>query len=288
MSAVRAEWLFHKRRNLRLKAVILRRRLRAGVTDPLYVALSRRRPYVYDSSRYVGTFLDETDDGGDGGDEVPNVIWCFWTSDNEMSPARRDSLSRIVEMNSRSRAVLVTPDNLDEHLVASARLHPAYQNLSAVHRSDYLRCYFMHLVGGVYLDVKAPRHPAWPALEFIRGERDCWAVGYPEISSALCAQLPGALGRDVRRRYHELIGCGAFIMRPGTALTSAWYAEVHRRLDRRAASLAASPGNLRGTNPGYPVRWTELVGDVVHPLCLRYHDRIVQYEGLRPILTDYR
>ena len=33
-------------------------------------------------------------------------------------------------------------------------IHPAYNFLSNIHRSDYLRCYFMHILGGGYADIK--------------------------------------------------------------------------------------------------------------------------------------
>jgi hypothetical protein len=33
-------------------------------------------------------------------------------------------------------------------------LHPAFKYLSYVHKSDYLRSYFMHFYGGGYADIK--------------------------------------------------------------------------------------------------------------------------------------
>ena len=50
----------------------------------------------------------------------------------------------------------MTPANLQDWVVAGHPLHPAYNDLSLVHRSDYLRAYLLHHHGGGYCDLKRP------------------------------------------------------------------------------------------------------------------------------------
>ena len=56
--------------------------------------------------------------------------------------------------------LLVTPDDLAAYVLPEHPLHEAYEGLSFVHRSDYLRCYFLNFHGGGYADIK-PFHTGW-------------------------------------------------------------------------------------------------------------------------------
>lgn len=113
-------------------------------------------------------------------------------------------------------------------------------------------------------------------------------LGYTENASYLAAQLPGRLGRDLRHYYNLLIGTNAYILRPGTPLTQEWYAELLRRMEKSARALAKSPGvDSRGRNPGYPLRYTELLGDIFQPLVLKYHDRVLHDERIKPVFRGY-
>ena len=53
-------------------------------------------------------------------------------------------------------------------------------------------------------------------------------------------------------------------------------------MDRWAAALANAPGNTFGTNDGYPVPWTAVQGDVFHPLCLKYDERVLIDDRFSP------
>lgn len=65
-----------------------------------------------------------------------------------------------------------------------APLHKAFQYLSPVHKSDYLRAYFMHFYGGGYADIKHI-HFNWFAYfeKLYNGPQDKYAIGYHEIFS---------------------------------------------------------------------------------------------------------
>lgn len=281
-------WVRRKSRGLRLKLRVWRLKARARIADPLYLRINRGDSYTFRLSRYAGSFVASDTKLDSGRGEIPRVLWCFWTGANEMSPTRRQCFDQIGALNDDLQVVLVTQANLEQYLVEGAPLHPSYDHLSYVHRADYLRCYFMHHWGGAYTDVKKPRTPWRPALERLEGNSEKWILGYREISSGLCAQLPGPLGRDLRRFHRSLVGMGAFAFRPDTSFTAEWTTELYRRMDRLAPALARSPGNERGTNPSYPVRWAELLGEIVQPLCLKYHERILFEDDVVPWLSNYQ
>ncbi len=52
------------------------------------------------------------------------------------------------------------------------------------------------------------------------------------------------------------------------------------------SSWAAFAGDVRGDNEGYPVRLTGLRGGILQPLCLRYADRLIHDNRIRPMFTD--
>ena len=84
------------------------------------------------------------------------------------------------------------------------------------------------------------------------------------------------------------MGNGAYIFRPQTPFTSEWYAELNRRLDFYAEDLKKFPGNIMGDNEGYPIPWTGILGTIFHPLCLKYSDKLMYDDMLRPNTKDYR
>lgn len=243
--------------------------------------------YEFDPTRYPGSFLQSTAQPGQML-PVPNVIYVFWTGSNALTPARSRNLDLMRRRNPGTELILVTPENLADFVKPEAPLHPAYPHLSLVHRSDYLRCYFMHHYGGGYSDIKEPKGRWWPAIEKLQRSPDAYGLGYREVSSDMCAQLDGRIGRHLRARYRRLIGMGAFIMRPQTPLTEEWHRETLALLDRKANDLEKNPGNIRGDNRGYPIHWTGLLGDILQPVSLKYSDHLIIDESIRPSFHNYR
>lgn len=247
----------------------------------------RRCPYVYDPTRYGGTFLadsaliEETVGGG-----VAHKIYVFWTGDNPMSDNRLQSIAQL-EHQAQVPIVLITPHNLPQYILPHEPLHAAFDDLSLVHKSDYLRCYFMHHYGGGYSDVKACRYSWLPAFKQLEAS-DAYMIGYREMKPDDLEQLPGTLGKDMKTYYANIIGNGAYISRPDTPITRECYAELMRRMNGYEAALRRHPGNIMGDNPGYPIPWTNILGDIFHPLSLKYHHRILKNSQLRPICKNYR
>lgn len=224
-------------------------------------------------------------------------IFCFWTGDNPMSPAREACLAAL-RRHSGCRVELITAAQVAD-FVPARDLHPAYRHLNLAHRADFLRCYAMLHHGGGYADIK-PHHASWlPAFERLEADRHLWAVGYAEpgdgaisnmytssrqLGEPLPRQAAAWLHRKwLQARYRRLIGCCAFVFRPGTPFAEAWWREMNRRLDALLPALERTPARLPRERPGdlvdgapsrYPVPWTHIFGDIFHPLSGRHLSRL--------------
>lgn len=252
-----------------------------------YSIIDRLVPFKFIPERYPFGFLqDEVPEYRPR--EAPAVIYCFWTGDNPLTPNRAAALEKIRSANAGVEVALVTKNNLNQYLIPGCPLHPAYPYLSYVHRSDYLRCYFMTLIGGGYSDIKAPTNAWQEFFDRVNDDPQVWAIGYPEKLTRDVSPVGGRLERDLKRNYRRLLGNGAYIFRPGTPFALAWLKEVNRRLDAHLPRLRRNPGGIWGDVPGYPIPWTGILGDVFHPLCLKYQDRLLKDDRLVPVLVNYR
>jgi len=213
-----------------------------------------------------------------------------------MSDVRKASLETMV--NSGLDVNVVDQNSLYEY-VREDLVHPAYQFLNLAHRADYLRAFFMHHFGGGYCDVKAISESWLPALNALESTDHLLAVGYREVSRHGVANIyqssqmvsGGSVvkffdyvkWRWLQLNYRKLIGNGAFIFKPNTELTLSWWSELNKRLDFLLPSLERNPavypkergGSVYGGKLScYPVPWTYILGDILHPLILKYHWRV--------------
>jgi len=224
-----------------------------------------------------------------------------------MSPRRMKSLETIASTGVPVN--LITLANLDQWMVPSNPLHPAWEYLSAIDRGDYLGAYLMHHHGGGYTDLK-PTTESWLPSFAVLKSGEYFGVGYREPNRSLVA----AFDLDIRPprvpifrrnwwrrrwlqvRYKTLIGNGAYIFRPGTSFTRQWLGEVERQLDLNYGALrqypAIDPRDRQGrTYDGqvskYPLTWAHLHGDIFHPLVYRHRRRISQVLPA-PSFSDYK
>lgn len=220
---------------------------------------------------------------------VPRRIFCLWTGDNPMSANRRRAIAEIRRLNEPdNEVVLVMPESVGDWVVPGFPLHPAYEDLALIHRSDYLRTYLMHHHGGGYSDVKAARSPWAPAFDAVDGDARAWMLGYPEVSYRMVAPAPAPVLKQLRVHHSRLVGNGAYIVRPLSPFTTAWLAEAERRLDLWRDDLRRFPGDVHSGPPGYPVPFYGLLGEIFHPLSLRFHDHIRQDPRITPQLRNYK
>ena len=271
---------------------------RAARDRAVYPAVNAVQPTVFDHARFAEAdgqfpmdyFLNRGPEHRGVWALAPARIFALWTGDNGLSPNRLAALESIRAAQSADVEVtLVTPDRLHEWEVAGSPIHPAYERLSLVHRSDYLRCYLMHHHGGGYTDIKHTAVDWRPFFGRLNADRSAWVLGYPEQSSREAAYMESPLGREIRRRYAELAGNGAFICKPGTPLTTAWLDEVSARMDYYHRALERNPAiDPFGQAPGYPLPWTVLQAQVFQPLQLQYLDRVLLDPALRPSMKEHR
>lgn len=229
-----------------------------------------------------------------------NRVFVFWTGSNEMSEARRRCLKTLA--STQCDIVVVNNENL-ARWIAAAPLHPAYPFLSLVHRSDYLRAYFMHHHGGGYSDIKRTSQTWLPAFRKLK-ESSALGVGYPELRHGVAkiarSRVEGSyyllerkssylrnylLYRNLKLFHGRLIGNCAFIFKPGTEFTSRWLAIVESRLDILLPHLrnhpARYPKERQGVDYGdgpskYTVPWSLLLGDILAPLSFQYRTKILR------------
>src|SRR5579872_1964696 len=82
-----------------------------------------------------------------------HAIFCMWTGTNPMSEQRLGCLASVVQ-NTHCPVVFINHAGLRDYERPESPFHPAFDYLSEVHKSDYLRCYLMHHYGGGYTDIK--------------------------------------------------------------------------------------------------------------------------------------
>ena len=214
-------------------------------------------------------------------------IFCFWTGDNPIPKNRLLALNSLT--NSNLKVTFIDKNNLSNWILPTFQLHPAYEYLSAIHRADYLRVYFMHHYGGGYSDIKylsSSWLPSWYELN----NTDKFAVGYKEIGPKGVAIVPSLRYIHLLINWEKLIGNCAYIFKPDTEFTIEWIDNTHKLLDSKLFNLKLNPAKLpedyygkliNGIKSQYPIRWSEMLGNIFHPLCLKYKDRLI-YSLPRP------
>ncbi|WP_371029232.1 hypothetical protein [Pseudoclavibacter sp. JSM 162008] len=221
--------------------------------------------------------------------KAPPVLYMFWLGAAPMTANRAAAVRSAIENNPGVSVQLITDTTLDKILVEGYPLPRAYYNLALTHRADYLRAYVMHFHGGGYVDVKRIDSSWGPLYDRLNASPDSWAIGYREISSLSTSLLPGRVQQDLRRNFFRVIGNGAFIFRPQSPLTTEWYAEVTRRTKYYEDLLERRPGGVRGGEASSEVVPKHaLLGDILGPLALKYHERLLFDDRIKPNLVDYQ
>lgn len=281
-------------RNLKHRGLIAHKRVSAFGSTLKFAAVtqlsrpySHLRPYRFEPSRYRRSFLTRAAPPQVSSPELPRRVFVVWTGTNEMPPNRRRSLDAIRQMIG-VEVCLVTPLTLDEWVLGEHPIHPAYRDLSLVHRSDYLRAYLLHHHGGGYCDLKRPLHSWSDAFTRLERDEDAWVAGYGELSASSAVRLPGTLGIDIALHHSRLVGNGAILAKSHTPFSGEWLREVERRLDYYRPQLAEFPGGERGNVVGYPVSWTHLLGGIFQPLQLKYLANVRRNDSLLLDFENYQ
>ena len=211
-------------------------------------------------------------------------IYVFWTGDNEMNEIRLNSIEKLKEI-SECNIILITNKNLKEYILPFVPLHPSYEYLSFTHRSDYLRTYFMHFYGGGYSDIKCTTGSWKSSFDELYNSNNFWINGYTEVKD-------GVAYEPLKNNYNELIGNGAYICKPKTLLTTEWYNSMILLLDEKLEKLKEFPATfpqdcLEVSNGKYPIKWTEMLGDIFHKVCYKYKEKLLHTLPIS-IFQNYR
>lgn len=260
--------------------------------------------YRFDCNKYPKTFLAHTHKSEKlvKRKDIKEVIYCFWTGDNEMTENRKRCLDEMKEKMGYP-VILITKDNLANYILPKYPLHKAYDFLSAVHKSDYLRVYFMHHYGGGYSDVKTPLNQWKNSFNSLNND-DVWVVGCAEPYGLAVAPPKFKvieedykdLKYDLIKYYRYISWAGSFICRPYTNFTYEWLDRLHEILDREYENLKKNPGKIHGWEyPEYPfygevgsAGYTAILAQIFHPLCLKYHRHIKFDKNLLLSFKNYR
>jgi hypothetical protein len=231
-------------------------------------------PFKYKEERYLDSFISKNKkDDTVQLENAKEVIYIFWTGHNDISENRLKGINSLRRL-SGVEVVLITPENLDVYILDDYPLHPAYQYLSLIHKSDYLRCYFMLHHGGGYADIK-PCLRSWKSLFNILNNSDNkWCISERERFVGGVPDIKGQIGIDMKKYHNNLITNCVFIYKPNSPILREWMEETHNRLDQLLLKLQENPGNQYGS-ADYPVPWSFIMAQIMHPLVLKYHERII-------------
>ena len=212
-----------------------------------------------------------------------NIIFCFWTGDNHLTQNRIECLQNLKNI-SECNVVLVTKNTLDKYILEIAPLHHAYEYLSATHRADYLRTYFMNFHGGGYSDIKKTTGSWKKSFNDILQSDDKYIIGYQEI--------PGGQAFGDSQAHKYLIGNCAYISKPHTPLTEEWYHDMIKLLDKKLCLLklypATSPIDCAEISGGrYPIQWNEMLVRIFHKICYNYKENLIRTLPLS-VFNNYR
>lgn len=242
--------------------------------------------YRYQEHRYVDSFISRYPKRNSVRLEpAPYVIYVFWTGPNDLSLNRTKGLDSL-RRKSGARIVLITENNLSDYILPYFPLHKAYEYLSYIQRSDYLRCYFMHHYGGGYSDIKQCL-TSWKPLFDELNSSDNWCLGQREKSSGSIANIDGSLGVHCKQYYFNIISNGAFIFKPYSPITDEWMKEIIFRLDNFYEDLKRESPSEYGSI-SYPIKWAYLAGYILAPLSLKYLEKVLIKDIRLYSSEDYR
>lgn len=226
---------------------------------------------------------------------MQRIIFSGWMGPNAMTEPRSAALLSMVR-NMGCAQAHITVETLASWTHPAFPLHPLFNLLSAVHKCDYLRCYVLHVFGGGYADVKHTTKNWRPFFDLL-DRSAAYGVGYTEVGPHGIARVGGPLETEMQQNYSKIVGVCAMIFRPRTEFTALWYQKLHDLIESKAEALIANPARhpqdrlgaafTDGSTSTYPFEWTEVGGNIFHPLAYNYADQIL-HADLAPSFENYR
>ena len=197
-------------------------------------------------------------------------IFCFWTGRNDMSPTRAACLASMRE-NAGVPVSFLTWREWLGMILPEAPLHPGFKYLSCNHKSDYLRCYFMHHFGGGYSDIKyfGSQNNWRLCFDIMEAFPQIEVIGQPEMIGGTPIK-----DFDTPHDVTRLLANCYFICRPHSEFTTEWYNRLMGRMEEYLPMLENHPAtDVFGRNEGYPVPWSALMGELFHETIMRFREK---------------
>ena len=143
----------------------------------------------------------------------------------------------------------------------------------------------MNFYGGGYCDIKQINDSWRQYFDELYNSDNYWINGYKEVHNGVAVEI-------LKDKYTDLIGNGAYICKPHTPLTEEWYSSMLLILDNKLEQLIKFPATFPQdkaeiSNGKYPLKWSEILGDIFHPICYKYKDKLLRTLP-PPIFHDYR
>ena len=242
-----------------------------------------------EQSEYLNQYVKSSFEGIEYVNNVPKVVFVCWfgSKDNElpyMSVNRFSAFQSLVN-NIGVPVILITDKNLKFFVKEEFPIHNGFQYLSGVHKSDYIRCYLLLHYGGGYHDIKY-RNDSWEhcwAIDDWMYDDEIWMFGRREKYEGGIGYPPGM--KHIQKEYARLATMGWIICKPNTIYLHELMNKIHETLDYHLENLKKYPAKLPGgyyaDKPfdfappnSYPLRWLEILGEIFHPLMLKYNKHI--------------
>lgn len=223
-------------------------------------------------------------------------VYSIWFGSFAMSEIRKDCLLSILQNNGCAN-IHINYRSLAKWIHPDFPIHDIFPNLSPVHQSDYMRAYLLNVYGGGYTDIKRTNND-WSSFFEKLETCNAWGCGYSEISPEGVAPVGGSLELAMKKDYHKLIGFCAMIFKPQTPFTQEWMKRIHKLCDKKYDAAMQHPARHPldqtgiqfpdGSLSNYPFAWTELGGNIFHPLVFATPERILQIDDIAPCFFNYR
>lgn len=228
---------------------------------------------------------------------MDSPLFILWLGEEEINEERQKAIDNLPE-----NKVLITKQNLGNWVKEGFPLHPAYEYLSTIHKSDYLRCYLLYHYGGGYSDIKYNNINWAEAFSKINKDPETMLLGVKTHKGHTIARIE-EWGEDIEKmiidHIDKLVSCCFFVCKAKNLIVEEWYKELNNRLDLFLPCLLKNPSQFTrecfhpqlgyalekpiwedpDTNKKtqYPLSWNIILAQIFYPIQLKYLRHIDNY-----------